>query len=164
MPKLYVSYNCGVTYRDALESDDLAKLEAAGRRYDEQALRWYIEDDNGEMAACSTIHQQTFAFLESLAQRNEDAAPEPFNPPRPVDDQAQAQRRQAMSDTPIVQRVCKDVSLVRRNAEAAPNYRPYCLRCSGLRRMERVEPFFWRCRCGAEHDEREPTSAATAAE
>jgi hypothetical protein len=45
-------------------------------------------------------------------------------------------------------------SQVRLNAEANPNYCPYCLRCVGLVRMVKVEPFLWRCRCGAVHDER----------
>lgn len=45
-------------------------------------------------------------------------------------------------------------SQVRLNAEQDPTYRPYCMRCSGLVRMQIVEPFYWRCACGAEHDER----------
>lgn len=40
------------------------------------------------------------------------------------------------------------------NALANPAYRPFCLRCTGLVRMGIVEPFYWRCACGAEHDER----------
>jgi hypothetical protein len=45
-------------------------------------------------------------------------------------------------------------SIVRMNAEKDPNYRPYCMRCSGLVRMRIVEDFFWKCGCGAIHDER----------
>lgn len=45
-------------------------------------------------------------------------------------------------------------SSVRWNAERDPNYCPYCLRCRGLVRMVKVEAFYWRCNCGAEHDER----------
>ncbi len=52
-------------------------------------------------------------------------------------------------------------SVVRMNAEADPNYRPYCLRCVGLVRMRKIEPLYWRCDCGAEHDER--TSSSTPA-
>jgi hypothetical protein len=51
------------------------------------------------------------------------------------------------------------VSLVRELAEHDPKYRPYCLRCQGLARMEIVERFYWRCACGAEHDERQPAAA-----
>ena len=45
-------------------------------------------------------------------------------------------------------------SIVKLNAEKDPNYCPYCLRCLGLVRMVKVEPLYWRCACGAEHDER----------
>jgi hypothetical protein len=45
-------------------------------------------------------------------------------------------------------------SIIRKNAEEDPNYRPYCLRCPVLVRMHKVEDFYWQCRCGAEHDER----------
>lgn len=41
------------------------------------------------------------------------------------------------------------------NAKSDPDYNPYCLRCSGLIRMKKVEPFYWRCHCGAEHDIRD---------
>lgn len=44
-------------------------------------------------------------------------------------------------------------SLVRKNAEADPNYCPYCMRCSGLVRMRKVGHMHWRCDCGAEHIE-----------
>lgn len=47
------------------------------------------------------------------------------------------------------------MSLVKENALKDPNYAPYCLRCPGLVRMVKVEPLYWRCRCGAQHDERE---------
>jgi hypothetical protein len=46
------------------------------------------------------------------------------------------------------------MSPVRMNAEKDATYRPYCMRCRGLVRMAIVEPFYWRCACGAEHDER----------
>lgn len=50
------------------------------------------------------------------------------------------------------------ISIIRQNAENNPSYAPYCLRCSTWERMEKIEPFFWRCRhCGAQHDERRPT-------
>lgn len=40
------------------------------------------------------------------------------------------------------------------NAEADPNYRPYCLNCSTMRRMVEVKRFHWQCpSCGAQHDE-----------
>lgn len=45
------------------------------------------------------------------------------------------------------------ISQVRMNAEKDEAYRPYCMRCPGLVRMVKIAPFFWRCKCGAEHDE-----------
>lgn len=45
-------------------------------------------------------------------------------------------------------------SIVRLLAEKDPSYRPYCLRCVGLVRMVKVERMFWKCTCGAVHDER----------
>lgn len=47
-------------------------------------------------------------------------------------------------------------SIVKQNALADPNYRPYCMRCKHLVRMNKVATLYWRCKCGAEHDEREP--------
>lgn len=45
-------------------------------------------------------------------------------------------------------------SQVRLNAEADPAYAPYCLRCSTMRRMQKLREMMWRCtECGAEHDE-----------
>lgn len=49
---------------------------------------------------------------------------------------------------------------VRLNAEADPTYCPWCLRCKGLVRMNKVEPFLWSCDCGAKHDERDPNRLA----
>lgn len=46
-------------------------------------------------------------------------------------------------------------AIVRANALKDSKYCPYCLRCSGLVRMKRVSHMFWRCRCGAMHDERD---------
>lgn len=38
------------------------------------------------------------------------------------------------------------------NAMKDPSYNPYCGRCPGLVRMVKIEPFYWRCSCGAIHD------------
>jgi hypothetical protein len=46
-------------------------------------------------------------------------------------------------------------SIMKINALKDPNYAPYCLRCSTMMRMTRVEPLLWKCKCGAIHDERE---------
>ena len=49
-------------------------------------------------------------------------------------------------------------TIVRSLAEKDPAYCPYCLNCQGLVRMKLVEPFLWKCTCGASHDERRPTA------
>lgn len=46
-------------------------------------------------------------------------------------------------------------SIIKDNAKANPNYRPYCMRCSDLVRMTKVCELGWRCKCGASHDERD---------
>jgi len=43
------------------------------------------------------------------------------------------------------------IDIVYENALRDPSYCPYCLRCSGLKRMRKVGEMHWRCDCGAEH-------------
>lgn len=50
-------------------------------------------------------------------------------------------------------------SFIRAKAEDDPSYAPYCLRCSSLARMTKVEDFYWVCQCGAKHDERDEVMA-----
>ena len=50
-------------------------------------------------------------------------------------------------------------SQILHNARRDPKYNPYCGRCPGLERMEKVEPFLWQHHCGAVHDERLNASA-----
>lgn len=52
-------------------------------------------------------------------------------------------------------------SIVRSNALKDPNYAPYCMRCTGLVRMKKIEHMFWKCGCGAQHDERVNTLPPT---
>lgn len=52
------------------------------------------------------------------------------------------------------QKMQPNMSVVRQNAEKDSNYAPYCLRCSTMRRMTKIESLLWRCKCGAIHDER----------
>lgn len=46
----------------------------------------------------------------------------------------------------------KDPAVVRNHHEDR-TYAPYCLRCRGLRRMVVVKPYYFKCSCGAIHDE-----------
>lgn len=48
--------------------------------------------------------------------------------------------------------------IILRNVANDPYYAPYCMRCTGLIRMRRVEQHYWWCACGAECDyRREPS-------
>lgn len=47
--------------------------------------------------------------------------------------------------------------IILRNVAKDPSYAPYCVPCPGLVRMKKVEHLYWRCHCGAEHDERTST-------
>jgi hypothetical protein len=68
--KLQVSYNCGSSYGVAKESDDLEELEKEGRKFDEQKLRWAIEDENGEQVECCAIHKGIIDFMEKVRTRH----------------------------------------------------------------------------------------------
>lgn len=46
-------------------------------------------------------------------------------------------------------------AIIIQNAQRDPEYAPYCMRCPGLVRMRKVEPFRWACGCGAQHDVRQ---------
>ncbi len=49
----------------------------------------------------------------------------------------------------------KEISQVKENALKDPNYSPYCLKCSSMKRMDKYEHLYWVCfKCGAVHDER----------
>jgi hypothetical protein len=64
--KLNVSYNCGTSYRVERESNNLEELKEAGKKLDEQMLRWDIEDEDGEPIACCAIHKDIFNFMEAV--------------------------------------------------------------------------------------------------
>ena len=44
------------------------------------------------------------------------------------------------------------------NVAKDPYYAPYCMRCRGLVRMERVTLHYWNCRCGAQCDYRKASA------
>lgn len=44
--------------------------------------------------------------------------------------------------------------IILKNGLKDPNYNPYCGRCKGLVRMQKVEHLYWRHHCGAVHDAR----------
>jgi len=67
--KLNVSYNCGVSYRVERESDNLEELKEAGKKLDEQMLRWGIEDENGEQIECCAIHKGIIGFMGKMREQ-----------------------------------------------------------------------------------------------
>jgi hypothetical protein len=50
------------------------------------------------------------------------------------------------------------------NETKDPAYAPYCLRCTGLVRMRKVELHYWRCFCGAQCDYRKENIDETTAD
>jgi len=64
--RLMVSHDAGCNYSNYGESDDLEKLKAEGKKYDEQGLRWVIEDESGAIIEASLIHKQIISFMRSL--------------------------------------------------------------------------------------------------
>lgn len=67
--KLNVSYNCGTSYRVERESDDLEELKKAGKKLDEQMLRWDIEDEEGEQIECCAIHKGIIDFMGKVREQ-----------------------------------------------------------------------------------------------
>jgi hypothetical protein len=66
--KIVLSQNCGASYEFAGAYDNLADLEAVGRRYDEQMLRWFVEDADGKMVDFSAIHRRIVALVDHLSR------------------------------------------------------------------------------------------------
>ena len=70
--KLNVSYNCGVSYGVEKESYNLEELKEAGKKLDEQMLRWDIEDENGEPIECCVIHKGIFSFMKAVNRQESE--------------------------------------------------------------------------------------------
>ena len=60
---LFVSYDCGSSYCPEITSSDLDELQEQAKTYDEQGLRWTIEDDNGDYHGICNIHAGIFAMM-----------------------------------------------------------------------------------------------------
>lgn len=68
MYTLKVSHDAGYTYRDYGQSGNLEELEAQGKKYDDEGLRWVIEDGVGDIVAASLIHKQIIDFMQKVNQ------------------------------------------------------------------------------------------------
>ena len=60
---LSVSYNCGSSYCPEFTSSNLDELQEQAKTYDEQGLRWTIEDVEGEHHGICNIHAGIFAMM-----------------------------------------------------------------------------------------------------
>lgn len=65
MYKLMVSYDCGIHYECAGESENLDDFQAKTDEFDKQYLRWVIEDD-GELQEVSAIHKNIVNTMIAL--------------------------------------------------------------------------------------------------
>jgi len=70
--KLNVSYDAGTSYRIEQESDNLEELKKVGKKFDEQKLRWDIEDEKGKQLECCAIHKAIISFLGTANEKELD--------------------------------------------------------------------------------------------
>lgn len=68
--RFMVSYNLGMSYQEALASDDLDDPEFKKHEAycDDAYLRYYIADESGEMVGLSAIHRATLDLLGGSAK------------------------------------------------------------------------------------------------
>lgn len=67
MFKLFVSYNCGGSYQLDMEKETMLELEPRMKQCDEQWLRWYVDDENGEsVPVVCKIHGQIMTDIAAL--------------------------------------------------------------------------------------------------
>ncbi len=137
-----------VKTRAALAAKDAELVEAKKERDEAKADRDMYNEESLNRLKRATAAEESLAraekALEVIAGRHdcpEDGEDHPDNCSACFADEALAAR-------------AKETSQVRINAEKDPAYAPYCLRCNTMARMKKIEPFYWRCDCGAEHDER----------
>ncbi len=70
MYKLMVSHNCGISYECHGEAEILEELHPKAEKFDEQGLRWVIEDENGRFEGVSSIHRNIVAHVAAIAAEN----------------------------------------------------------------------------------------------
>lgn len=69
MKTLYVSHDCGCSYHLALKSESIDEIIQYTKRDDMKRLRWYIEDEVGNMdyEHMSPIHRNIIETLKKLS-------------------------------------------------------------------------------------------------
>lgn len=60
---LHVSYDCGSSYCPEFTSSNLEEVKKEAETYDEQGLRWSIEDQDGNPQSLCTIHAEILATM-----------------------------------------------------------------------------------------------------
>ena len=73
---LHVSYNCGINYVIAQEADSIDELYEKAQDFEEQGLRWVIEDEAGKPLVACGIHERILDFMEKINTPNENAKEE----------------------------------------------------------------------------------------
>jgi len=66
MKTLFVSYDCGLRYSKLMQSENINELLHRTKQKDMEWLRWYIEDENGEMdhEHLSPIHRNIINLMK----------------------------------------------------------------------------------------------------
>ena len=69
MFKLKVSYDAGSTYSLHQQSGKLEELQITGKTFDDESLRWVIEDEKGHIVDASLIHKRIINFMDKMNQK-----------------------------------------------------------------------------------------------
>jgi len=66
--KLMASYNCGISYAPEAWGDTIEELSDAYQELEEQGMRWYIEEEDGEICkdVMCGIHKGILDFIDKL--------------------------------------------------------------------------------------------------
>jgi len=70
MFKLFVSYDCGINYDLVQESEKIEDFDSKIKEFDENWLRWYIEDEKSELKNVSKIHKEIITSLSVISEMN----------------------------------------------------------------------------------------------
>jgi len=72
MYKLMVSHDAGCSYNNYGESEKAEDFKVQCEKYDEEGLRWVIEDEAGNIVEASLIHKQIISFMQSVRQKEKE--------------------------------------------------------------------------------------------
>lgn len=66
MYKLMVSYDCGMHYTCKGKAETPEELHSKTQEFDNQGLRWVIENENGEIEDVSLIHRNIITHIAAI--------------------------------------------------------------------------------------------------